>query len=84
MMAKHEWNLHSLDAVIVSAGFLNNHVNDLIWIKGHLLEHQGHILRCRAFAQQNLDAISRALYIDSKMSELSSSLSSDREEDEQE
>jgi hypothetical protein len=74
MMATHEWNLRSLDAVLVSANFLDNHIGDLMWIKTRLLEHQGHLLRCRDFAQRNLDAINRALYIDSKMEEVRSSL----------
>jgi hypothetical protein len=80
MMAKHEWNLRSLDAVIVSANFLSNHINDMLWIKGRLLEHQGHILCCQNFAQRNLDAINRALYIDSKMDELRSKVGSKSDE----
>ncbi|RXW12720.1 hypothetical protein EST38_g13135 [Candolleomyces aberdarensis] len=76
MMAKHEWNLGSLDAVIVSASFLKNRINNLLWIKARLIKHQGHVLRCQTFAQRNLDAISCALYLDSKMGELRSSLSS--------
>jgi hypothetical protein len=82
MMAKHEWNLRSLDAVLVSANFLDNHLTDLIWIKTRLLEHQGHLLRCRDFAQRNLDAINRALYIDSKMEEVRSSLTSNSDGEE--
>ncbi|KAJ2911612.1 hypothetical protein MD484_g8803, partial [Candolleomyces efflorescens] len=81
MMAKQEWNLRSLDAVLVSGNFLDNHINDLIWVKSRLLEHQGHLLRCRDFAQRNLDAINRALYIDSKLEEMRSSFSPSTDEE---
>ncbi|KAJ2921884.1 hypothetical protein H1R20_g15214, partial [Candolleomyces eurysporus] len=79
LLAKQVWNLHSLDAVIVSANFLKEHINDLLWIKARLLDHQGHLLRCHTFAQQNLDAITRALYVDSKMEELRLAVASNKE-----
>jgi hypothetical protein len=70
LMQQQVWNLHSLDAVIVSANYLQHHINDLLWIQARLMDHQAHILRCRNFAQRNLDAIQRALYVDTKLEEL--------------
>jgi hypothetical protein len=60
----------SLDAILVSSGFMKYHIRDLVWMKSRIIEHQAHILRCRNLTFRNLMAIERALYIEGKKDDM--------------
>ncbi|KAJ3531306.1 hypothetical protein NMY22_g8210 [Coprinellus aureogranulatus] len=68
--AESYWDLHSHDGLRVSFSFLENHVRDLVWMRDCHSEHHRGLLRNRNHMQSVLDAISRALYVNSRQEEL--------------
>lgn len=67
-------HLHSLDAIRITDGFIDTHLNDLLWFHDRLLEHHATLLRTRNLHQKTLDGVTRTIYMRGRQTELRDTL----------
>lgn len=76
------WGVGSLDSVRASIGFLEEHLNSLMWIQECLISHQKSLVRTRLFTEAILDSISRAMYVQNRFKDMKEVLTGGKGEDE--
>lgn len=58
--------IHSFDALAVARTLLKQHRNDMVWMKGRLLNHHRNVIRVTHLAEKTMQAVSRAQYVQGK------------------
>lgn len=76
------WGIGSLESVRASIGFVEEHLNSLIWIQQCLITHHKSLVRTRLFTETFLDSVSKAMYVQNRFKNMQEVMTRNGEEDE--